>query len=193
MVCRSGLQPSEGERCRSMHSPRRCTRAMSAALKCERSGLSATGSSGPSPSSAALRGIAQNARTETHGRPAEPLPRGLRALAARPAGLLGRGGARDRLDREAQDHFRSQRRHLRPLVSRRRLQHLLQRRRPPCRCRARRAGGDHLRFPARRRKAHHHLSPPADRDAGARLGAARPRRRPRATASSSTCRWCRRR
>ncbi len=58
----------------------------------------------------------------------------------------------------------------------RRLQHLLQRGRPPRRCRPRRAGGDHLRFAARRRKAHHHLPPPADRDAGARRHAARSRR-----------------
>ena len=42
-------------------------------------------------------------------------------------------------------------------------------------------------------KRTHHLSPPADRDAGARRDAARSRRARRATASSSTCRWCPRR
>ena len=46
-------------------------------------------------------------------------------------------------------------------------------------CRTRRAGGHHLRFAARRHQAHHHLSPAADRDAGARRHAARPRRRKR--------------
>ena len=114
---------------------------------------------------------------QRHGRPFEPLSRGLRALAARSARLLGRSGGRHRLVRKAQGGVRSQGRHLWPLVSRRRLQHLLQRGRPPRRCRPRRAGGDHLRFAARRRKAHHHLSPPADRDAGARRHAARSRRR----------------
>ncbi len=119
-------------------------------------------------------------KRQRHGRPFEPLSRSLRALAARSAGLLG---ARRRPDidwfEKPQDRVRSEGRHLWPLVRRRRLQHLLQRGRPPCRCRARRAGGDHLRFAARRHEAHHHLSPPADRDAGARRHAARSRRRQR--------------
>ena len=90
----------------------------------------------------------------------EPLSRGLRALAARPARLLGRGGAGDRLDRAAaRQIFDPERRRLRPLVRRRRLQHLLQRGRPPRRRRPRRAGRDHLRLAARRHQAHHHLSP----------------------------------
>ena len=115
-------------------------------------------------------------RGDSHGRPFEPLSRGLRALAARPARFLGRSGGRHRLDRKAENRVRSERRRLRPLVRRRRLQHLLQRGRPPRRCRARRADGDHLRLAARRAKTRHHLSSPADRDPGARRHAARPRR-----------------
>jgi hypothetical protein len=42
-------------------------------------------------------------------------------------------------------------------------------------------------------KAHHHLSPPDDRDAGARRACCAISASARATASSSTCRWCRRR
>ena len=124
----------------------------------------------------------------------EPLPRGLCALAARPGGLLGRGGRGHRLDREAEDRVRSERRRLRPLVSRRRLQHLLQRGRPPRRGRPRHAGRDHLRLAGHRHQADHHLRRAADQDRDPRRHPGKGfRRRPKATASSSTCRWCRRR
>ena len=68
-------------------------------------------------------------------------------------------------------------RRLRALVRRRRLQHLLERGRPPCECRARAAARDHLRLAACRNEADDHLRPAADRDAGAGRHAARPRRR----------------
>ena len=48
-------------------------------------------------------------------------------------------------------------------------------------------------FAARRAEAHHHLSPPAGRDAGARRASCAISASRRATASFSTCRWCRRR
>ena len=111
-----------------------------------------------------------------------------------PPGILGRGRGRDRLDREAEDRVRSERRRLWPLVYRRRLQHLLQRGRPPRRGRPRRAGRDHLRLAGHRTRS---------RPSPTRRCRPRPRSSPasssttsasrRATASSSTCRWCRRR
>ncbi len=94
-----------------------------------------------------------------------------------PQGFWGEAAADIDWFETAEDGVRSRRRHLRPLVHRRRLQHLLQCGRPSRRCRARRADGDHLRFAARRRKAQHHLPSPDDGDAGARRHAARSRRR----------------
>ena len=65
--------------------------------------------------------------------------------------------------------FDRRRRRLRPLVRRRRLQHLLERGRPPRDARPRRAGGDHLRFAAgRARSATITYDRAAGRDAGAR-------------------------
>ena len=131
---------------------------------------------------------------DANGRQDEPLSRGLCALAARPAGLLGRGRGRDRLDREAEDGVRSERRRLRPLVSRRRLQHLLQRGRPPRRGRPRHAGRDHLRLAGHRHQADHHLRRAADQDRDrSPASSKRTSASAKATASSSTCRWCRRR
>ena len=134
------------------------------------------------------------AAEESDGRQDEPLSGSLCALAARSAGILGRGGRRHRLDREAEDGVRSERRRLWPLVSRWRLQHLLQRGRPPRRGRPRHAARDHLRL-----AGHRHRSRPSPTP----RCRPRPRRWPasssttsasrRATASSSTCRWCRRR
>ena len=66
----------------------------------------------------------------------------------RPRGFLGRGGARDRLDRAGEEGVRSRHGALRPLVRRRRGQHLLQRARPPCRGRTRRSAGADPRFAA---------------------------------------------
>ncbi len=122
----------------------------------------------------------------------KPLSRCLRALAARPGGLLGRAGGRDRLVRKAEKGLRQIRRHLRPLVHRRRRQHLLQRARPPRRQRPKRPGGADLRFPRHQQQADLQLRPPALRGAAARRHAARFRRDRRATASFSTCRWCQR-
>src|SRR6266480_4451205 len=51
-----------------------------------------------------------------HGCASEPLPGGLCALAARPAGFLERSGGRHRLDRVAQAGVRSQGRRVRPQV-----------------------------------------------------------------------------
>ena len=53
-----------------------------------------------------------------------------------------------------------------------RLQHLLQRRRPPRRARARRPGRDHLRLAGHRHQARHHLCRAARRGAPARRGPA---------------------
>ena len=131
---------------------------------------------------------------QRHGCPHQPLSRGLRALAARPGGLLGRGGAGDRLDRAAEAGVRSGRRRLWPLVRRRRLQHLLERGRPPCAGGRGEQAGDHLRLPARRaRSARITYRPAAGRGAGARRRSCAISASARATASSSTCRWCRRR
>ena len=54
----------------------------------------------------------------------------------------------------------------------------------------RRPGRADLRLPGHRHQAHLHLPRTARRDRALRRRAARPRRRARATASSSTCRWC---
>ena len=81
--------------------------------------------------------------------------------------------------REAEEGLRPGRRHLRPLVSRGDLQHLLQRARPPCACGARRSAGDDLRFARHQYQADLHLRPAAVRGANARRHAARFRRRKR--------------
>ena len=93
-----------------------------------------------------------------------------------PDGVLGGRRARYRLVRAAQAGLRSRGWRLRPLVPGCRLQHLLERGRPPCDARARRAARDHLRFAAHRNQAHPHLRPPAHRGAGAGRAAARLRR-----------------
>ena len=79
---------------------------------------------------------------------------------------------------------------LRPLVRRRRAQHLLQRARPPRRGRPRRPAR-----PDPRQPAHRHASAPSPTPSSGprrplRRRDRRRRRRARATASSSTCRWC---
>ena len=107
-------------------------------------------------------------RRNVDGRQDKPLPRRLCAMAARSAGFLGRGRGRDRLDREADDRVRPQRRGLWPLVHRRRLQHLLQRGGPPRRGRPRRAGGDRLRLAGHQHQADHHLRRAADQDRNSR-------------------------
>ena len=111
------------------------------------------------------------------GRPHQPLSRRLCALAAQPGGVLGRGRRRHRLVREAEEDLRQERRHLRPLVRRRHLQHLLQRARPPRRRRPRRPAGADLRFPRHQHDEDLHLRPHAVRGAAARRHAARLRRR----------------
>ena len=108
----------------------------------------------------------------------EPVSRGPRALAGRSRGFLGRGRARDRLDRAGEEDLRSLRRRLRPLVHRRRGQHLLQRARPPCRGRTRQPGGADPRLPAQQQHGHQiHLCRAAERGADARRRHAGFRRR----------------
>ena len=80
-----------------------------------------------------------------------------------------------------------------PLVSRRRAEHLRQRAGPPRRRRPRRAARADLRLPGDRVAAHVHLPRAARRDGALRRRAARVWASARATASSSTCRWCPRR
>ncbi len=116
---------------------------------------------------------------KTNGRPNEPLPRRLCALAAQPGSILGRGRQRNRLDREAEENLRQGRRHLWPLVRGRRLQYLLQRARPPRAGRARATGGADLRFAGHQPEAHVQLRPPAVGSAIARRHAARLRRHQR--------------
>ena len=75
---------------------------------------------------------------DLHGRPHQPLSRGLCALAcATPKASGPRPPARSTGIEPAEEGVRPGRRRLRPLVRRRRLQHLLQRGRPPCRGRPR--------------------------------------------------------
>ena len=73
--------------------------------------------------------------------------------------------------------FDARRGRLRPLVSRRALQRLLQRARPACRGRPRRPGRALLRQPRHRDQARHHLSRTARRDGDARRRAQRSRGR----------------
>ena len=90
---------------------------------------------------------------------------------------MGRSRAANRLDRAGDAGIRSRCWHLRALVRRRRLQHLLERGRPPCDAGPRRTAGDHLRFAAGRAEAHAHLSRTPGRDPVAGRDPAQPRRR----------------
>ena len=91
---------------------------------------------------------------------------------ADPAGFWAEAARRDRLDQARPDTvFDADGRDLRPLVRRRALQYLPQRRRPPCGGGPRRAGGDRLRQPRHGHAAHADLCGAAARDR-------RPRRRP---------------
>ncbi len=72
-------------------------------------------------------------------------------------------------------------------------QHLLQRARPPRGARPRRPDGADLRQPGHRHDQALHLSGAARRGGAARRRACRRTASRKATASSSTCRWCRRR
>ena len=132
---------------------------------------------------------------DRHGCPHEPLSRGLCALAARPAGLLGRGRAgrstgssrpKQVFDPDAGVYGRWFAGGVCNTCWNAVDRHVMQR--------PRRAAGDHLRFAGHRHQAHLHLRAscwPRRRCSPAMLQ--RLRRRARATASSSTCRWCRRR
>ena len=93
-----------------------------------------------------------------------------------PEGFWGEAAQADRLVRAAEESLRQGRRHLRPLVHRRRLQHLLQRARPPRARRPQRPGGADLRFPRHQHQADLHLRPHAVGGAIARRHAARLRR-----------------
>ncbi len=107
----------------------------------------------------------------------EQVSRGPCPLAGRPRRVLGRGGARDRLDRAGQEDLRSLDGRVWPLVCRRRGQHLLQRARPSCRERPRRPGGADPRFAADQHGLEIHLCRDAERGAGARRRHAGFRRR----------------
>ncbi len=96
---------------------------------------------------------------------------------SRPRRLLGRGGARDRLDRAGQEDLRSRDGRVWPLVRRRGGQHLLQRARPPCRERPRRSGGADPRFAAHQLDLEIHLCRDAQGGADARRRDGRFRRR----------------
>ena len=114
-----------------------------------------------------------------------PEPRG-------PGGLLARGGGGVdwHTSRSGSSTIRTA---VLPLVPRRRAQHLLQRDRPPCRRRPRRPARADLRLPGHRARASLTRSPSCatrSRGSPARLPASA---WARAIASSSTCRWCRRR
>src|SRR5262249_42412081 len=72
------------------------------------------------------------------------ISRTIRPLAARPRRVLGRSLGGNRLDRTGKTRIRSRCWRLRALVRRRRLQHLLERGRPPREPRPWRAAGDYL-------------------------------------------------
>ncbi len=93
-----------------------------------------------------------------------------------PEGFWGEAAQGHRLVRQAEEGVRQGRRHLRPLVRRRHLQHLLQRARPPRRRRPRPAARADLRFAGHQHPADLHLWPHAVRGADARRDAARLRR-----------------
>src|ERR1019366_4110682 len=116
---------------------------------------------------------------QTNGRVDQPLQGRLCALAGRPGGLRGRARESHRLGRAAEKNLRQGRRHLRPLVRRWRLQHLLQRARPSRAGRPQQPGRADLRFAGHQQQADLHLRPPAVGSAIARRHAARLRRRQR--------------
>ena len=99
-----------------------------------------------------------------------------------PEAFLARGGKGGRLGARTRSHLRCERRRLWPLVSRRALQHVLQRRRPPRRRRTQRPGRDPLRQPRIEYEARDHLRRPEARSLDACCCACRARcreRRPR--------------
>ena len=104
-----------------------------------------------------------------------PLPRHHRRLAPRSRGILGRGRKRHRLGPPARTHLRPHHGALRPVVPRRRAEHLLQRARPPRAGRARRAERADLGQPDDRADRALHLSRAArpHRPRGRRAGRAR--------------------
>ena len=134
-------------------------------------------------------------RRKRHGRPHEPLSRDLCALAARPEGILGRG-------RAARSTGSSRRRRCSTRTPAStaagfpdaRLQHLLQRRRPPCRSAAAATQAaiiyDSPVTGTKRTITYAELLTEVETLAA---HAAATSASARATASSSTCRWCRRR
>ncbi len=104
-----------------------------------------------------------------HERPEQqPVSRNPCPLAEGSRRLLGRGGARDRLDRGPEKNLRSHDGTLRPLVHGWRRQHLLQRARPPCRGRPRRSGGADPRLAADQHGHQIHLCADAAGGADAR-------------------------
>ena len=138
---------------------------------------------------------AEGLHPEAGGRCArvEPLSRGLRRLEEGPGGVLGRGRARDRLVQALGQGVRPLCRPVRPLVRRRRVQHGLELPRPARRARPRPAEGADLRQP-RHQDARAPTPTPSCATRWRRSAACcRTWASPRATASSSTCRWCRRR
>ncbi len=118
----------------------------------------------------------RNAKEPPHGCPDQPLSGSLRPVAARSGRILGGSGQGNRLVRAGEKNLRSGGRHLRPLVRRRHLQHLLQLPRPPRRPGSQRPGGADLQFAGHRHGEDLHLRPPALRSATARRHAARLRR-----------------
>ena len=112
-----------------------------------------------------------------------------------PAGFWGEAASAIDWIEKPKTVFDPQRRRLRPLVSRRRLQHLLQRGRPPCRSPAAATQPaiiydspvtgtkQTITYAALQTKTEIARRHPANRTSASA----------RATASSSTCRWCRRR
>ena len=93
-----------------------------------------------------------------------------------PQGFWGEAAADIDWIEPAEDGVRSESRRLRPLVSRRGLQHLLQRARPPRAARPRQPGGADLRFAGHQHQAHLHLRRTARRGEDARRRAAGLRR-----------------
>ena len=83
----------------------------------------------------------------------EPLRGSPSPLARRSRGILGRGGRGDRLGAALGQRARPLAPALLSLVPRRPAQHLLERARPPCRARPRRAAGADLRQPGHRPEA----------------------------------------
>ena len=123
----------------------------------------------------------------------EPLSRDLRRLEAGPGGLLGRGRARDRLVQALGQGVRPLRRPVRPLVRGRRVQHGLELPRPARRARPGPAEGADLRQPRHQDHARLYLRRSCATRWRRWAACCRTWASKRATASSSTCRWCPRR